>query len=138
MRRKRKSLLPDTPLPVPSDILDQFVGQRPISPEELDAAVRRFTKAIIERAHRSLENRPERGFAQRPSASSMSGGERTDGQPAQHTKFGQSQFNRPIFNSIGQSSIQSANLQSNRPIFNPQCNLQSSVCNRQLLIRPMA
>jgi putative transposase len=51
MRRKRKSLTPDTPLaPVPSDILDQFVGQGPISPEELDAAVRRFKKAIIERA----------------------------------------------------------------------------------------
>ena len=51
MRRKRKSLTPDAPLaPVPSDILDQFVGQGPISPEELDAAVRRFKKAIIERA----------------------------------------------------------------------------------------
>ena len=51
MRRKRKSLTPDTPLaPVPSEILDQFVGQGPISPEELDAAVRRFKKAIIERA----------------------------------------------------------------------------------------
>ena len=51
MRRKRKSLTPDAPLaPVPSEMLDQFVGQGPISPEELDAAVRRFTKAIIERA----------------------------------------------------------------------------------------
>src|SRR5574342_374806 len=51
MRRKRKSLTPDAPLaPVPSDILDQFVRQGPISPEELDAAVRRFKKAIIERA----------------------------------------------------------------------------------------
>ena len=51
MRRKRKSLTPDTPLaPVPSEILDQFIGQGPISPEELDAAVRRFKKAIIERA----------------------------------------------------------------------------------------
>jgi transposase-like protein len=51
MRRKRKSLTPDTPLPsVPSEILDQFVGQGPISPEELDAAVRHFKKAIIERA----------------------------------------------------------------------------------------
>jgi transposase-like protein len=36
--------------PVPSEILDQFVGQGPLSHEELDAAVRRFKKAIIERA----------------------------------------------------------------------------------------
>jgi putative transposase len=51
MRRKRKSLTPDTPLAsVPDEILDQFVRQGPISPEELDAAVRRFKKAIIERA----------------------------------------------------------------------------------------
>ena len=51
MRRKRKSLTPDTPLaPVPGEILDQFVRQGPISPEELDAAVRRFKKALIERA----------------------------------------------------------------------------------------
>jgi transposase-like protein len=43
--------MPDAPLaPVPSEILDQFVRQGPISPEELDAAVRRFKKAIIERA----------------------------------------------------------------------------------------
>jgi putative transposase len=51
MRRTRKSLTPDTPLaPVPGEILDQFVRQGPISPEELDAAVRRFKKALIERA----------------------------------------------------------------------------------------
>jgi putative transposase len=51
MRRTRKSQPPDGPLaPVPSEILDQFVRQGPISPEELDAAVRRFKKAIIERA----------------------------------------------------------------------------------------
>src|SRR5262245_29373021 len=51
MRRKRKSLTPDSRLaPVPSEILDQFVGQGAISHEELDAAVRRFKKAIIERA----------------------------------------------------------------------------------------
>jgi putative transposase len=49
--RKRKSLAPDTPLtPVPSEILDQFVGHGPLSVEELDAAVRRFKKAIVERA----------------------------------------------------------------------------------------
>jgi putative transposase len=51
MRRKRKSLTPEAPLaPVPSEILDQFVRQGPLSPEELDAAVRRFKKAIVERA----------------------------------------------------------------------------------------
>ena len=51
MPRRRKSLMPDAPLaPVPSDILDQFVRQGPISVAELDAAVRRFKKAIIERA----------------------------------------------------------------------------------------
>jgi transposase-like protein len=50
MRRKPKGPS-DAPLtPVPSEILDQFVRQGPISPEELDAAVRRFKKAIIERA----------------------------------------------------------------------------------------
>lgn len=50
MRRKPKGK-PDAPLaPVPSEILDQFVRQGPISPEELEAAVRRFKKAIIERA----------------------------------------------------------------------------------------
>lgn len=50
MRRKSKGQ-PDAPLaPVPSEVLDQFVRQGPIRPEELDAAVRRFKKAIIERA----------------------------------------------------------------------------------------
>lgn len=51
MRRKPTKDQPDAPLaPVPSEILDQFVRQGPISPGELDAAVRRFKKAIIERA----------------------------------------------------------------------------------------
>src|SRR5687767_5180769 len=51
MPRKPKSTPSDAPLaPVPSEILDQFVGQGPISHEELDAAVRRFKKAIVERA----------------------------------------------------------------------------------------
>jgi len=50
MRRKQKAVMPDAPVaPVPSEILDQFVRQGPISHEELDAAVRRFKKAIIER-----------------------------------------------------------------------------------------
>jgi transposase-like protein len=51
MPRRRKALTPDTPLaPVPAEILDQFVRQGPLAPEELEAAVRRFKKAIIERA----------------------------------------------------------------------------------------
>ena len=50
-RARRKTLTPDAPLaPVPAEILDQFVGQGPISAGELEAAVRRFKKAIIERA----------------------------------------------------------------------------------------
>jgi putative transposase len=50
MPRKPKSISPDAPAPVSAEILDQFVGQGPISHEELEAAVRRFKKAIIERA----------------------------------------------------------------------------------------
>lgn len=51
MPRKAKSSTSDAPLaPIPSEILDQFVGQGPLTPEELDAVVRRFKKAIIERA----------------------------------------------------------------------------------------
>ena len=51
MRRKRKRLTPDAPLaPVPSEILDQFVRQGPLSHEELETAVRRFKKATTERA----------------------------------------------------------------------------------------
>ena len=51
MPRKPKLPKSETPLaPVPSEVLDEFVRQGPISHEELDAAVRRFKKAIIERA----------------------------------------------------------------------------------------
>ena len=51
MPRKPKHTQSEAPLaPVPAEILDQFVRQGPISHEELDAAVRRFKKAIIERA----------------------------------------------------------------------------------------
>jgi putative transposase len=51
MPRKPKSSTFAAPLaPIPSEILDQFVRQGPLSPEELDAVVRRFKKAIIERA----------------------------------------------------------------------------------------
>src|SRR5947208_3600491 len=51
MPRKLKSSMSEVPLaPIPSEILDQFVRQGPLTPEELDAVVRRFKKAIIERA----------------------------------------------------------------------------------------
>jgi putative transposase len=51
MPRKPKVATPEAPLePIPSEILDQLVRQGPLTPEELDAAVRRFKKAIIERA----------------------------------------------------------------------------------------
>ena len=51
MSRKRKSLAPETPLAaVPAEILDEFVRQGPLSVEELEGAVRRFKKALIERA----------------------------------------------------------------------------------------
>ena len=51
MPRKPKSSPSEAPLaPIPSEILDQFVRQGPLTPEELDAVVRRFKKAIIERA----------------------------------------------------------------------------------------
>jgi membrane peptidoglycan carboxypeptidase len=47
MRRKPKSLRPTSPLsPVPDEVLDQFVRQGAISPEERDAAVRRFKKHL--------------------------------------------------------------------------------------------
>src|SRR6266508_1565024 len=51
MPRKRKASTADPSLsPVPAEILDHFVRQGPISPEELEDVVRRFKKAIIERA----------------------------------------------------------------------------------------
>jgi transposase-like protein len=51
MPRKPKSSTSEVPLaPIPSEILDQFVHQGPLTPEELDGVVRRFKKAIIERA----------------------------------------------------------------------------------------
>jgi transposase-like protein len=51
MPRKPKSSTVEAPLaPIPSEILDQFVRQGPLTPEELEATVRRFKKAIIERA----------------------------------------------------------------------------------------
>ena len=48
MRQKRKDL-PDLP-PVPAEVLDQFAQDGPLSAEDVEAAVRRFKKALIERA----------------------------------------------------------------------------------------
>lgn len=51
MPRKLKPSRSPVPLaPIPSEILDQFVRQGPLTHEELDSVVRRFKKAIIERA----------------------------------------------------------------------------------------
>lgn len=51
MPRKTKRPLSAAPLaPVPPEILDEFVRQGPLTHEELEVAVRRFKKAIIERA----------------------------------------------------------------------------------------
>ncbi len=51
MPRKQKISASEAPLaPIPSEVLDQFVGQGPLTPEALEAVVRRFKKAIIERA----------------------------------------------------------------------------------------
>src|SRR3954469_21003234 len=49
-RKPKSSTSGAPPAPIPAEILDQFVGQGPLTPEELDAVVRRFKKAIIERA----------------------------------------------------------------------------------------
>ena len=50
MPRKPKSSSEVPLAPVPPEILDQFVRHGPLTPEELDGAVRRFKKALIERA----------------------------------------------------------------------------------------
>jgi putative transposase len=51
MPRKPKSSTSEAPRPpIPAEVLDQLVGQGPMTPEELTAVVRRFKKAIIERA----------------------------------------------------------------------------------------
>jgi hypothetical protein len=110
MRRKRKSLLPDTPLPVPSDILDQFVGQRLISPEEL------AQNAVSHSAHPHPRCQEEKEQTVNPLNT------RNLDSP---NSIAHLQFNRPIVNSIGQSSIQSANLQS--PMQSAIVSLQSSI-----------
>jgi transposase-like protein len=51
MPRKQKTAASEAPLePIPSEILDQVVRQGPLTAHELDAVVRRFKKAVIERA----------------------------------------------------------------------------------------
>jgi len=51
MPRKPKSASATTPLaPVAPEVLAQFVREGPLSPEELEDVVRRFKKALIERA----------------------------------------------------------------------------------------
>src|SRR6476619_2369738 len=51
MPRKAKSSTSEVPLaPGAAEILDQLVRPGPLTPEELDGVVRRFKKAIIERA----------------------------------------------------------------------------------------
>jgi putative transposase len=47
MPRRRKDVAHTS---VADEVLNQFVRQGPLSPDEVDAAVRRFKKAIIERA----------------------------------------------------------------------------------------
>ena len=51
MRRTRKTVGSHEELaPISAEILDQLVKQGPLTADELEAAVRRFKKAIIERA----------------------------------------------------------------------------------------
>lgn len=48
--RKRERPPAETLAPVPNEILDQFAPDRPLSAAEVEAATRRFKKALIERA----------------------------------------------------------------------------------------
>src|SRR6266568_9538589 len=50
MPRRRKAPASDSLAPVPEEILNQFVRAGPLTAEELEAAMRRFKKAMIERA----------------------------------------------------------------------------------------
>lgn len=49
-RTTKRPAVEAPPAPVPAEVLDQFVQQGPLTPEEVEAAVRRFKKAVIERA----------------------------------------------------------------------------------------
>jgi putative transposase len=50
MSRRRKAPAADPLAPIPEEILDQFVRAGPLTAAELDAAMRRFKQAFIERA----------------------------------------------------------------------------------------
>ena len=50
MSRQRKSSDDPALKPVPSEILDEFVDDAVLTPQDIDAAMRRFKKALIERA----------------------------------------------------------------------------------------
>ena len=50
MSRRRKSTDDPALKPVPSTILDEFVDDGALTPQDIDAAMRRFKKALIERA----------------------------------------------------------------------------------------
>ena len=49
-RRKNERHKADVLAPVPVDVLDQFVREGPLTAAEVEAATRRFKRAIIERA----------------------------------------------------------------------------------------
>src|ERR1700719_857146 len=50
MPRKRKEVADPSLAPVPAEILDQFVRDGVLSAADVEAALRRFKKALIERA----------------------------------------------------------------------------------------
>ena len=51
MPRRRKTSVPDEAIaPVPEALLEQFARAGPLTAEEVEAAMRRFKKALIERA----------------------------------------------------------------------------------------
>ena len=49
-RRKPAAELPDSPIPITNELLNQFAPDRPLTAEEVESASRRFKKALIERA----------------------------------------------------------------------------------------
>jgi len=65
IRHKPKSTMPvEAPwAPIPPEVLDQFVHQGLRTPEEMDAVLRRFKKAVIERASRAESSDHPRGPA---------------------------------------------------------------------------
>ena len=51
--------------PVPAEILDQFVDDGPLTAQDIEAAMRRFKKALMERALRRRADAPSRVPARR-------------------------------------------------------------------------